>query len=300
LIEPFPPSPIDTETVVQPLSRASRPVLNWVTFVLALSGSFYVLMTISLVMHEIFGHGLAAILCGARGMKFSVNTGFAGWAVGTEPPSPQHVWIITYAGIAVNLLIGLGALGWLRLRRPRLSLAGLVLYWLGTTELGHALGYTLQGLIFHQGDADRLPLILGPSGRVLAMVFLGGLFLLLAWWTLSGAAGFIRDHFQSPSLPAFRAHFFVGFTLPMAAIILWAPGLPRRDTWTIVAFDLCVLTVLFLVTAWSVRRMPRESQPRGVPIGGWAATAWTTAALAAFAVTYLWLTPGVTIMVQPG
>ncbi len=292
--------PVDVETAALPQGRNPRQVLDWVIFVLALSGSFYVLMTISLVMHEIFGHGLAAILCGARGMTFSVNTGFAGWAMGTEPPSPQHVWIITYAGITVNLLIGLGALGLLRLRRPRLSWSGLILYWLGTTELGHALGYTLQGLLFHQGDADRLPLILGPSGRFLATASLSGLFLLLACWALSGAAGFIRDHFQSRSLPEFRAHFFAGFTLPMAAIILWAPGLPRRDPWTVVAFDLCVLTVLFLVTAWSVRRMPRESEPRGVPIGGWAAAAWTTGAMATFAVAHLWLSQGITFRIQPG
>ncbi len=274
--------------------------MDWIIFVLALSGSFYVLMTISLVMHEIFGHGLAAILCGARGMTFSVNTGFAGWAVGTEAPSPQHAWIITYAGIAVNLLIGLGALGLLKLRPPRLSLTGLVLYWLGTTELGHALGYTLQGLLFQQGDADALPLLLGPFGRILATAVLAGLFLLLACWSLSGAAGFIRDHFRSSSLPAFRAHFFAGFTLPMAAIILWAPGLPRRNPWTVVAFDLCVLTVLFMVTAWCVRRMPRESERRGAPIGGWAAAAWMMGAMATFAVAHVWLSQGITVRLQQG
>jgi hypothetical protein len=257
-------------------------------------------MTLSLVIHEIFGHGLAAILCGSRGMTFCVDSGFAGWAVGTEAPSLVHAGVIRYAGIAVNLLVGGAALGVLRLRPPRLSLSGLALFWLGTTELGHALGYTLQGLMFHQGDAEFLPSILGPGGRILLSVGLAGLFVLLGSWALSGAAGFIRDHFQSTSLPAFRAHFFLGFTLPMAAMILWAPGLPHRETWTVVAFDVCVLLVLLLITFWSVRRMPGDAGLRGLPIAGWSGLAWMSGAVALFAVTRLWLSHGVTVFVRAG
>src|SRR5262245_45290952 len=137
-------------------------------------------MTLSLVLHEILGHGLMSVLCGSRGMTFSVSPGFAGWAVGTEPPNPADRGLITWAGIAVNLIVGLLVLGALRLRSPRLTPTGLALFWAGTTELGHALGYTLQGLVFQQGDAEQLPEMLGPAGRVAATVALAVLFLVLA------------------------------------------------------------------------------------------------------------------------
>jgi hypothetical protein len=252
-------------------------------------------MTGSLVLHEILGHGLMSVLCGSRGMTFSVSPGFAGWAVGTEPPSPGDIGLITWSGIAVNLAIGLLVLGLLRLRSPRLTPTGLVLFWAGTTELGHALGYTLQGLVFQQGDAEHLPAILGPAGRVAAMVVLGALFLVLARWALRGAAGFVRDHFQSPTPAAFRRDFVLGFALPMAALVMWAPGLPHREAWTILAFDLAVLVVLFGVTAWCVRRAPPERERPGVPITARWALGWTVAALATFMATHFWLSKGVTV-----
>lgn len=268
---------------------------TWIYFILGLSGAFYVLMTGSLVVHEILGHGLTSVLFGAPGMTFSVSTGFAGWAVGTEPPQPGAVGFITWAGIAVNLAIGLAVLGLLRLRSPRLSPAGLVLYWAGTTELGHALGYTLQGLVFQQGDAEYLPATLGTVGRVTATVVLGVLFLLLARWALKGAAGFIRDHFRSSTPAAFRRDFVLGFTLPMAALVMWAPGLPRREAWTILAFDLAVLVVLFGVTAWCVREMPPHREHRGLPITARWALGWSVAAVATFTAAHFWLSKGVTV-----
>lgn len=252
-------------------------------------------MTASLVLHEILGHGLMSVLCGAPGMTFSVSPGFAGWAVGTEPPRPGDVGLITWAGIAVNLAVGLLVLGLLRLRSPRLTPTGLVLFWAATTELGHALGYTLQGLVFQQGDAEHLPAILGPAGRIAAMVVLGALFLVLARWALRSASGFVRDHFRSPTPAAFRRDFVLGFTLPMTALIMWAPGLPRREAWTILAFDLAVLVVLFGVTAWCVRDMPPERERPGVPVTGRWALGWAVAALATFTAAHFWLSKGVTV-----
>jgi hypothetical protein len=269
-------------------------VVSWTQFVLSLSGSFYVLMTGSLVLHEVFGHGLMSLLCGSRGITFAVTPGFAGWAAGTDPADPAKAWVIRYAGIAVNMTLGLLVLGVLRLRPPRLSPAGLALFWLGTTELGHALGYTLQGLVFRQGDAASLPEVLGPVGRIVAILVVSGLFVVFALWALSGAAGFVRDHFLSPSPAAFRRDFILAFTLPMASVILWAPGLPRREFWTVAAFDVAVLVVLVLVTAWSVRRLPTPRDPPGTPISGGWATGWALLAIAAFGATHFWLSRGVT------
>jgi len=256
------------------------------------------MMTGSLVLHEIVGHGLAAVLCGASGMTFAVSPGFAGWAVGTEPPVPEDVGLITWAGIAVNLTVGLVVLGMLRLRSPRLTPAGLVLFWTATTELGHAIGYTLQGLIFQQGDAEDLASMLGPMGRLVAIGALGALFVVLARWALRGVAGFIWDHFRSSTPGAFRRDFVLGFTLPMTALVMWAPGLPQRKIWTILAFNFVVLGVLFGLTAWCVRRAPPEREQPGVPITGRWALGWTLAALATFAAAHFWLSKGVTVLIR--
>lgn len=287
--------PVAVPVVPPELTQASSPVLSWIRFILALAGSFYICMTGSLVLHEVLGHGLASVLCGSRGMTFVVDPGFAGWAVGTDPPSPSHIWIITYAGIAVNVLVGVAALLALRCRRLRLTPASLALFWVATTELGHAIGYTLMGLLFRQGDAARLPELLGPAGRDASIALLTGLFLLLARWALSTAAGFVRDHFRSAGLRAFRTHFLLGFTLPMAAVVVGSPGLPGRPFWTIVAFDACVLAVALVVTVWSVRRLPPATEPEGVPVGGWGSVAWTVGAGGTFAAAQFWLSRGVTL-----
>jgi hypothetical protein len=257
-------------------------------------------MTASLFLHEVLGHGLMSMVCGSRGLTFAVTSGFAGWARGTEPPDPGKAWMITYAGIGVNLALGLLVLGLLRMRPPRLTRAGLPLFWLGTTELGHALGYTLQGLIFRQGDAAALPEALGPAGRSVAILLVGGSFLALALWTLAGAAEFIRDHFRSQSLAAFRGDFVLGFTLPMASLILWAPGLPNREFWTVAAFDAAVVLILVVVTAWSVRRLPPGRDPAGVPISAASATGWVISAFVTFAGTHFWSSRGVTFYLMVG
>ena len=228
-------------------------------------------------------------------MTVAVSSGFAGWATGTDPVPGGHT-LIRYAGIAVNFTVGAVVLAMLRLRPPRLTPGGLLLFWMGTTELGHGLGYMLQGLVFEQGDAATLPGALGPIGRLAAILILVVLFLVLARWALAGAAGFIRDHFRPATLGAFRRDFVLGFTLPMAALVLWAPGLPGRSLWTIIAFDAGVMAMVLLVTAGIVRRQPPDRNPVGVPITGRWAFTWTAAAVATFLVTHFWLSRGVTFV----
>jgi len=257
-------------------------------------------MTGSLFVHEVLGHGLAAVLDGSPGLLFRINPGFSGTGGGTRMPSPTGEWVIRFAGIAVNTLIGLLAFILHRWRRAGLTPFGLFLFWVATTQLGHALGYSLQGLLFFHGDAGGLPILIGRVWRVVAIVVLGALFLLLARWALSTVAGFVRDHFQPATLAEFRWAFLLGFTLPMALLVLLAPGFPERDLATTLIFDGGVLAVLLGISLWTLRRLPPESERKGRPIGGSEVLAWTVGALATFAICSLWLTRGVTVVLRPG
>jgi hypothetical protein len=210
-------------------------------------------------------------------------------------PSPGGELFIRYAGLGVNTVVGLLALVFYRRRHAGLTPFGLLSFWVATTQLGHALGYTLQGLLFFHGDAGGLPLLIGRVWRVVAVVVLLALFLLLARWSLSTAAGFVRDHFQPTSLVEFRGAFLLGFTLPMALLVLLAPGFPERDLASILIFDGGVLAVLTGVSLWTVRRLPAETERKGRPLAGWEALAWTAGALATFALCSVWLTRGVTV-----
>src|SRR5690348_10040036 len=87
--------------------RESLTLRSWAFFAPALVGSLYVLMTGSLFVHEVLGHGLAAVLDGSPGIAFRINPGFSGTGGGTRLPSPRGEWVIRFAGLAVNTLVGL-------------------------------------------------------------------------------------------------------------------------------------------------------------------------------------------------
>lgn len=275
-------------------SRAAR-ALTWLRFILGLAGAFYVFMTFSLFVHEVLGHGVAWTVFGARRLVVSVGPGFAGYVRGDHSPAPFPRLVITFAGIGANTVAGLLALLATRWRKPTLTPAGLALFWVATTQLGQALGYTLMGLIFNQGDAENLDL---GRGRffVVAVIFVG--FLALARWSCSTIARFIREHFESHDLPAFRRTFIAGFTIPFGAIVLAAPGLPGRSWATVLGFDAGILVVLLVGTFLLARRLPQESDPKGHPITWGEAAAWSAAALATFLVTSFWFDAGITVTLR--
>ncbi|MEZ0228798.1 MAG: hypothetical protein ACAI25_09250 [Planctomycetota bacterium] len=267
-------------------------MLSWVRFSVGLAASFYVLMTFSLFVHEVLGHGVAWAVFGARRLVVSVGPGFAGYVRGDHDPAPLARQVIIFAGIGANTLVGLGALAVARWRRPSLTPLGLALFWVVTTELGQALGYTLMGIVFNQGDAENLPLAWArwPLAAVVLVLFLA-----MANWSLNTIARFVCEHFQPPDLRALRRTFVLGFGLPLGAIVVLAPGYPGRELWTIVAFDAAILAVLAAGTFWMVRRMPAESEKRGHPITWGEASAWGAAALATFFVTWRWLDSGIVV-----
>ena len=138
---------------------------RWFAFAGALAGGLYLFMILALAIHEILGHGLAAILCGGRFTQFSLKPGFTGYAW-YEGVDRSRWWVVTAAGNVVNLLVGLPALA---LARRRLSALAFVGWLLATTNLGLALGYTFQGLLFAKGDAGELARDLRGPARLLAI-----------------------------------------------------------------------------------------------------------------------------------
>ncbi len=278
-------------------ARASR----WARFTGAVSACFYVMMTLSLAVHEILGHVLAGVACGGTRIAFAIGPGFSGWGTARGDHGQAAATFIQYAGIAANAVVAVAAFGALRFRRPHLSPGGLALFWLAITEAGHAAGYTLQGLLFRQGDARDLPSLLGPVARVGAVAVLAVLFLALAHWALQVLSRFVQEHYGAGDRAALRAAFLSSVTLPLGLIVAVAPGLPGRPLWTRVVFDGAVFAVLVLGSLWCTRQVNRRADPSGArALSSLAAGAWMISALVTFLFTSVWLSEGVRFRLGAG
>lgn len=128
---------------------------------------------LSLVLHELVGHGLAVRLAGGEVTQvrlFWFGGGFIGYR-DLEAASPAALHAIAVGGIAVELAVA--ALALVALRRARVGrVAGLALWILATVDLLHA-GLYLAGGTFHgYGDGQLLHAALG-AGRVPFAVAVG-------------------------------------------------------------------------------------------------------------------------------
>ncbi len=265
-----------------------------ISFATAVIGSFYVLMTLSLLIHEVGGHLLAGALCGARTFSFSVTPGFGGWAISDYIRSESADRFVVYAGIGINAIVGLCALAFLRLRRPGLSNLGLVAFWVAVTQSGHAIGYLLQGVLFGYGDGGALARAPRASVRYLIIACLIALFLLLAAWALCTIAAFVRGHFRSTTKMQLLRDHLVAFAFPVAILILVVPGMRDQPFGAQLAFNGAVMVVLLLGSALAVQVVAKtEPQPQAMPISGAVGAVWTAAAITVALFTELWLASGV-------
>ena len=120
-------------------------ISRWIGFTGALCGGMYVFLIVGVTVHEILGHGLAALLVGGNFHSFSILPGGGGWAWTSEVGELR--WIVTWAGIAVNLLFGLLGLAVLLLRKRPLGAGRLALFLFAVTQLGSALQYPLEQIL---------------------------------------------------------------------------------------------------------------------------------------------------------
>src|SRR5262245_12121788 len=95
---------------------------------------------IGLVVHELVGHGGAAILCGGQVTDVTLFWFAGGWVQSSYPATHATVVIVMLGGIAIELVAG--AALWLALaRRSRASFGALCVRAVGATLVVHALCY---------------------------------------------------------------------------------------------------------------------------------------------------------------
>jgi len=264
-------------------------VRRWFGFAGTLAGGLFVAMLLAVALHEICGHGLAAELCGGRFVAFHLNASFSGWAQYEDLP-PGHWAAVTAAGSAVNLAAGLIAFGALHLLRRHLTPAAFALWLLAIANLGSAVGYTLQGLLFDRGDAGELVRDEPVLVRVAALVAAGAACAALVWWALRRLALYLEEQFAPAGARRRYAAYAVAVLLPLA--VLWAvkPAgevfTQGQRAWSLAAGSFLVIGAGALIA----RRAPAGAAPEEArllrPVHALAALAL---AAATWTATALWL-----------
>lgn len=154
---------------------------------------------LTLVLHELVGHGLPVLALGGSIEDFSLFVFGGGWIRYSRavPFGPAEQLTIQLGGIALELAIGALALLWIRWRRPQ-PLAHIAALTTATCLLIHAGFYLAAGTWHGFGDGRGLYHRLGPSrgwvafpvGLTLVALAAGLARHLMPWlrrWT--GAAG---------------------------------------------------------------------------------------------------------------
>lgn len=253
---------------------------RWFAFAGSLAGGLYLFLILAIAIHEILGHGLAAILCGGKFTQFSIKPSFTGhaWHEGVDP---SRRWIVTAAGNLANLAVGLPALA---LGRRRWAF---VAWLLMATNLGLALGYTFQGLVFEKGDAGELARGLAGPARLLVGGIAATLLLAFAAFALRRLVLHLAAHFQPSDVRGLRGQFLLAVVFPVTVMLAVKPSgeifAPRERLLSAGAG----LVALLLLGTWLTRRAP-AAEPLRLP--AWLAPAMLLGAAAAWAATALWLT----------
>jgi hypothetical protein len=261
---------------------------RWFAFAGALAGGLYLFLLVAVAVHEVFGHGLAAVVCGGRFLQFSVKPGFTGYAWFDQVPISRQ-WFVTAAGNAVNVLVGLGAVA-LSARSRHLSPRTFLVWLLATTNLGLALGYTLQGLAFGKGDAGELASDLVPAARAAATGIAATLLLAFFLLVLRRLVLMLEEQIEPPNRATRRHAFLLVVVLPVAVMLAVKP---RGEV-----FDLseqllsaAVGLVALILLGFAVTR----NAPSGASAGAakklcpWHAIVVLGGAAAGYAATALWL-----------
>jgi len=151
----------------------SRPWLVAVAKLTALLGCVSLATSrIGLVVHELVGHGGAAIACGGQVTDVTLFWFAGGWVQSSYPPTHATVVIVMLGGIAIELVAG--AALWLALsRRSRTSFGALSVRAVGATLVVHALCYLAGGTYHGFGDGIVLYRELGDGAR-LAVALVAG------------------------------------------------------------------------------------------------------------------------------
>jgi hypothetical protein len=262
-------------------------------FVGCVAGSIYTTLLLGCYTHEILGHGLTAVAAGGTFHQFQVDPAGHGWA--WYDGVPEHLaWIPLWAGIGVNLLFGLVAIGITRLRPAASGHALLALLAVGTTHTGAAVGYSLMGAVAGNGDAAALHSDLSGWTHGAAVVALAASYLLLLAWAMRMLARLIDGQFAPPGPREMRWWFLVTVLAPFAVL---AVARPPSTVFGVTADWLSRAALVLVVGAcgwWRCGGTVSGPTSRS-PLGWRGATAWLLAAVVLGVVTAAWASKGVGI-----
>jgi hypothetical protein len=148
----------------------SRPWLVAVAKLTALLGCVSLATSrIGLVVHELVGHGGAAIACGGQVTDVTLFWFAGGWVQSSYPPTHAAVVTVMLGGIAIELAAGVAL--WLALaRRSRASFGARCVRAVGATLVVHALCYLAAGTYHGFGDGIVLYHELGDGRLPVALV----------------------------------------------------------------------------------------------------------------------------------
>ncbi|MBK9031520.1 MAG: hypothetical protein IPL61_09320 [Myxococcales bacterium] len=143
-------------------SDSARAVVRLAAWCLALS---VVVSRAGLVVHELVGHGLAALAVGGSVTDLHLYWFAGGWIEygGAEAWSPTAIAVVSLAGVTVEVVVAAGLAAWNR-RRPALALAGAA--WALTI---HAALYLAVGAADGVGDGAWVHQRLGGARGAVAI-----------------------------------------------------------------------------------------------------------------------------------
>jgi hypothetical protein len=216
--------PVSGRTDRTLLGAIARDPAGAFGFAAAFASGFFLAGLVSLVVHEVLGHGLAAVAVGGTFDTFVLSPSLSGYMTHSSVPA-RSAWIVDWAGIAVQ--IAFGVLVWAIARRlPQFSGAAGALGMVAAFCVAQGLEYLVKGAVFGRGDAARLADDVGEAGRVVGIVLSVAALL----WVLFRAVERIRAWVEACFAPRGRAErlgaFLGAAVLPLVLLLLL---LPRAD-----------------------------------------------------------------------
>ncbi len=189
--------------------RSSEGQLIFVALVLML---YTIALFISVSIHEILGHGLAAMALGGKfyAVYLSPGSGYISFML-PEAVSRSQAAFVYMAGIMVEILFGL-ALLFLVFPRLKNFYASLFTLVLSATMLVHPSIYLFIGYFYDRGDSHHAAAVLGIGGDIFVVtgMILTGIFVLLV---SSKVLNYLGEFMEAESEHA-RTRILLLFWLP--------------------------------------------------------------------------------------
>ncbi len=231
------------------------------SFVAVIIMLYTMALFVSVALHEIFGHGLAAVLVGGDFYAVFVTPG-SGYASIYLPTTISNVSraFVYLAGILVEICVGLVVL-YLVLPRLKGFLSSLFALVLGGVMLVHPSIYLFLGSFYDKGDTSRAVAILGvPTDLfvVLGLIMAGTFTLLVSMAALNFLGHRMGNGDEASNIRALLMFWIPQIILGMSSAIAAAVFLTRFDL-TYTMANACVLLLFIGVAIFMV---PHVTEPR--------------------------------------